>query len=92
MFRDQELFDKQKQEIDKLINLNKEDYIDLYLGNMAHFTLIPYLPYAWLNKENPVLVPFKTAGNLSIIGLMNLGCSFFPGRHKFILFYRGGIF
>ncbi|EGK02400.1 hypothetical protein [Dysgonomonas gadei] len=41
MLRDQSLFDKQKQEIDQLMTLDKAGYIDLYFGDESHFGLTP---------------------------------------------------
>ncbi|KAA6330523.1 hypothetical protein EZS27_020778 [termite gut metagenome] len=47
MFRNQERFDKQQQEIKSLMKLDKKDYIDLYFGDESHFGLVPNVPYAW---------------------------------------------
>ncbi|MDR1714895.1 MAG: IS630 family transposase [Prevotella sp.] len=71
MFRDQDLFDKQKQEIEQLMILDKEDYIDLYFGDESHFGLTPNVPYAWQEKDNPILLPSKRAQRLSVFALMN---------------------
>jgi hypothetical protein len=45
-FRDQELFDKQQQEINDLMDLHRDGYIDLYFGDEFHFSLVPNVPYA----------------------------------------------
>lgn len=71
MFRDQDLFDKQKQEIEQLMILDKENYIDLYFGDESHFGLTPNVPYAWQHKDNPILLPSKRAQRLSVFALMN---------------------
>lgn len=57
--------------------LDREDYIDLYFGDGAHFSLIPNLPYAWQHKDNPILLPSKKSQGLSVWGLMNLECKLF---------------
>lgn len=57
--------------------LDRMDYIDLYFGDGAHFSLIPNLPYAWQHKENPILLPSKRSQSLSVLGLMNLECKLF---------------
>lgn len=71
MFRNQDLFDKQKQEIEQLMILDKENYIDLYFGDESHFGLTPNVPYAWQEKDNPILLPSKRAQRLSVFALMN---------------------
>jgi hypothetical protein len=77
MFRDQVLFEKQKQEIDRLMTLDKEGYIDLYFGDESHFGLTPNVPYAWQHKDNPILLPSKKSQKLSVFGLMNQQCQLF---------------
>lgn len=77
MFRDQDLFDKQKQEIGQLMNLDKEGYIDLYFADESHFGLTPNVPYAWQHKDNPILLPCRKSQKLSVFGLMNLKCKLF---------------
>lgn len=57
--------------------LDRMDYIDLYFGDGAHFSLIPNLPYAWQHKDNPILLPSKRSQSLSVLGLMNLECKLF---------------
>lgn len=71
MVRDQNLFDKQKQEIEQLMILDKENYIDLYFGDESHFGLTPNVPYAWQEKDNPILLPSKRGQRLSVFALMN---------------------
>lgn len=77
MCRNQDLFDKQKQEIEKLMILDKENYIDLYFGDESHFGLTPNVPYAWQHKDNPILLPSKRAQRLSVFALMNLQSEIF---------------
>jgi hypothetical protein len=71
MFRDQYLFDKQKQEIEQLMTLDKSGYIDLYFGDESDFGLSANIPYAWQNKDSPILTPSKKSQKQSIFGLMN---------------------
>jgi len=59
MFRNQALFEQQKQEINQLMDLDKNGYIDLYFGDESHFGLTPNVPYAWQHKDNPILLPSK---------------------------------
>lgn len=77
MFRNRDLFDKQKQEIEQLMALDKDGYIDLYFGDESHFGLTPNVPYAWQHKDNPILLPSKKSQKLSVFGLMNLKCKLY---------------
>jgi len=77
MFRNQALFDKQKLEIEQLVALEREDYIDLYFGDESHFGLTPNVPYAWQHKDNPILLPSKKSQKLSVFGLMSTQCQLF---------------
>lgn len=75
--RNQVLFDKQQHEIEQLMTLHREGYIDLYFGDESHFGLIPNIPYAWQHKNDPILLPSKRAQRLSVFGLMNPDCKLF---------------
>ena len=77
VFRDQDLFDIKKQELESLIHLDKEGYIDLYFGDESHFGLVPNVPYAWQSKENPILQPSLKSKRLTVFGLMNMKCRLF---------------
>jgi hypothetical protein len=72
MFRDENLFDKQQKEIQLLMDLDKDNYIDLYFGDESHFGLTPNVPYAWQHKNTPTLLPAKKSRKLTVFGLMNL--------------------
>ncbi len=43
-----------KKELDKLSQLNQEQYIDLYYGDASHFSLVPNVPYAWQAEGEPI--------------------------------------
>ncbi|KAA6312436.1 hypothetical protein EZS27_036634 [termite gut metagenome] len=77
MFRNQERFDKQQQEIKSFMKLDKKDYIDLYFGDESHFGLVPNVPYAWQHKDEPLLLPCKKSQKLSVFGLINPDCKFY---------------
>ena len=64
-------FLKSKKELDKLTQLNKDQYIDLYYGDASHFSLVPNIPYAWQVKGEPVLLPAIRGKSVSVFGLMN---------------------
>lgn len=77
VFRNQDLFDIKKEELESLVHLDKEGYIDLYFGDESHFGLVPNVPYAWQSKENPILQPSLKSKRLTVFGLMNMKCSLF---------------
>ncbi len=58
------------------MNLESKGYVDLYFADESHFGLTPNVPYAWQNKENPILLPAKKSIRLSVFGLMDSNCSF----------------
>ncbi len=57
--------------MDKLSQLNQEQYIDLYYGDASHFSLVPNVPYAWQAEGEPILLPAIRGKSVSVFGLMN---------------------
>jgi hypothetical protein len=51
--------------------LEDSGYIDLYFGDGSHFGLTPNVPYAWQQKEKPILLPSAKGKYLSVFGLMS---------------------
>lgn len=75
--RPQSQFDRQKSELEQLIELHKMRYIDLYYCDESHFGLTPNVGYAWQHKDNPVLLPAAKGKRLSVLGLMTPDCKLF---------------
>lgn len=71
-FRNQQLYDQKSIEIESLVNLHKEGFIDLYFGDESHFGLTPNVPYAWQHKDNQRLLPCKKSKRLTVFGLMTI--------------------
>lgn len=69
--RNQEQFDLQQNQIENLKALEDSGYIDLYFGDESHFGLTPVVPYAWQNKENPILLPATKGKYQNVVGLMS---------------------
>jgi len=75
--RNQDLFNKQKVDLEQLTELHKSGYIDLYYGDASHFGLTPCVPYAWQHKDKPILLPAAKGQSLSIFGLMTPCCKLY---------------
>ncbi|MGL5980838.1 MAG: IS630 family transposase [Phocaeicola sp.] len=75
--RPQSQFERQKSELEQLIELHKMRYIDLYYCDESHFGLTPNVGYAWQHKDNPVLLPAAKGKRLSVLGLMTPDCKLF---------------
>jgi hypothetical protein len=73
-FRDKLEFDSKQQEVQRLIDLHRQEYIDLYFADESHFGLTPNVPYAWQLKDDPILLPAKKSQRLTILGLMTMEC------------------
>ncbi len=72
--RNQELFESKQEQIDSLMNLHNQGYIDLYFADESHFGLTPNVPYAWQHKDKPILLPAKKSKRLTAFGLMTTDC------------------
>lgn len=72
--RNQELFEVKQEQINSLMNLHNQGYIDLYFSDESHFGLTPNVPYAWQHKDKPILLPAKKAKRITVFGLMTTDC------------------
>jgi transposase len=66
----QEYEDKAAQ-LDTLKQLDRAGTIDLRDLDEAGFCLVPYVPYAWQDKAEPIEVPSQRSPRLNVIGLLN---------------------
>ena len=73
-FRNQQDFELKQAELNTLIQLHKQGYLDLYFADESHFGLMPNVPYAWQHKNEPILLPSKKAARLTTFGLMTIDC------------------
>lgn len=71
-FRNQQLFESKSIELDSLIDLHKEGFIDLYYGDESHFGLTPNVPYAWQHKNDQILIPCRKQKRLTVFGLLTI--------------------
>ena len=75
-FRNAEEYEQKKQQLSDLMQLDAEDYIDVYFADESSFSLTPNVPYAWQHKDYPVLLPSKRSANINVFGLINRDCRF----------------
>lgn len=79
-----ELFEKSRQELARLIELEKQNLIDLYYFDESGFTLEPCVPYAWQPLAQTIRVTCSKSKRLNVLGFMNRKCHFqsmiFEGR------------
>ncbi|WP_236264271.1 IS630 family transposase [Dysgonomonas sp. Marseille-P4677] len=74
-FRNQQLFESKAKELDSLIDLHKEGFIDLYYlyyGDESHFGLTSNVPYAWQHKDSQILIPCRKSNRLTVFGLLTI--------------------
>ncbi len=71
-FRNQQLFEEKAKELDSLVELHKEGFIDLYYGDESHFGLTPNVPYAWQHKDRQILLPCRKSNRLTVFGLLTI--------------------
>lgn len=74
--RNQEDFDKSKEEIEKLVQQHKEREIDLYYFDESGFTLEPSVPYAWQQTGETIEIPSSKSKRLNVLGFVNRDCEF----------------
>ena len=74
--RNQESFDRSKEEIGKLIQQHKKGEIDLCYFDESGFTLEPCVPYAWQQKGEALEIPSSKSKRLNVLGFVNRDCEF----------------
>jgi transposase len=74
--RNQEDFDRSKEEIEKLIQQHKENEIDLCYFDESGFTLEPCVPYAWQQTGETLEIPSSKSNRLNVLGFVNRDCEF----------------
>jgi len=72
--RNEQQFVLQQAELQSLEKLEKEEYIDLYYADGAHFSLTPSVRYAWQREGEDLTVPSSRSTALSVFGIMSKKC------------------
>lgn len=55
----------------KLIEQDRDGKIDLRYLDQSGFSLTPYIPYAWQEKEETIIVKSRSGKRINVIGLIN---------------------
>ena len=66
-----DLYQQRKDALEILLEEDKEGIIDLYYFDESGFCLIPYVPYAWQERDNPISVESTPSKRLNVLGFMN---------------------
>ena len=70
--QDAVIYEQQKAKLKQLIELHKENYIDLYFADESSFNMEGCIPYGWQPKGEYIeLTPSKTT-SINVFGLMSL--------------------
>jgi transposase len=68
---DPEVYAKRKQDLEILIEEDRQGIIDLRYFDESGFCLIPYVPYAWQEKGETIRVDSGHSKRLNVLGFMN---------------------
>ena len=66
-----------KAEIEQLEVLANQDYLEVFYYDESHFSLTPYVPYAWQIKGETIEIPTARSKNINVAG-------FFSKKNQFI--------
>jgi len=70
--QDEEEYQKKLDELKKLLQLHKDNFIDLFFADESSFNLEGYVPYGWQPKNEYIhITPAKTPSK-NIFGIMSL--------------------
>ena len=59
-------------ELEKLKNKEAKGEIDLRYFDEAGFSLMPYIPYAWQEKNQQMIIKSSKSKRINVLGLMNI--------------------
>jgi transposase len=54
-----------------LNQLSKEGYLDVFYYDESHFGLVPVVPYAWQQKDEPILLPSSRGKYINVAGFLS---------------------
>ena len=82
--QDPELYEHKRQQLQALVELYKQDYIELFFADEVTFSLIPSVPYGWLPIGKQTELPTQKAKVMKLFGMVNLDNRFygFPTNEK----------
>jgi transposase len=59
------------EELEQLINLEKEGFLTIYYADESGFNETPCIPYGWQLKDEPLSIPTQKGSRLNVFGLMS---------------------
>ncbi len=76
--RNEEDFQKSKEEIKILEGQDADNIIDLVYFDEAGISLVPYIPYAWQDPDDPILQPSSRSARINVLGFLDKSNNFTP--------------
>lgn len=75
---DPEEYQQKKQELERLKKLDVLGEIDLRYFDETGFCLVPYVPYAWQEKGETIILKSRQSQRLNLLGLLNHKNELYP--------------
>lgn len=69
-----QLEDLKKEQLQELVKLWEDGYIDLRFGDESHVCTSGYVPFGWHLKDEEVFVPSGSKHRLNIFGMISPAC------------------
>lgn len=66
-----EVYQQRKAALEMLLEEEQQGIIDLYYFDESGFCLVPYIPYAWQEQDEPISVESTPSKRLNVLGFMN---------------------
>jgi transposase len=67
----------QASELNQLMDLHEQGYIDLCFADGSHFSLVPDVRRTWHLPGEEILLPSTRSTPISVFGIMSLDCQLF---------------
>jgi len=74
--RNEEAFQRSKEQVAALILQEKNEELDLYYFDESGFSLTPCVPYAWQKIGEVIEIPSSRSKQLNVLGFVNRNCKF----------------
>ena len=68
---DPDVYEEKKKALEILIEEDRQGIIDLRYFDESGFCLVPYIPYAWQEKDETISIESGQSKRLNILGFMN---------------------
>jgi len=87
--RDPEAYEYKRQQLQALVELYEQGFIELFFVDEVTFSLVPCVPYGWLPIGEQVELTTQKATVMKLLGLVNLDNRFygFPTKGKIDALY-----